>query len=177
MPGEEDLLQVAKVLKSLKENEQFHGALEQPSVSKAVRHWAGIERLKPEECEEWQSDSQLMFVLAELRRLEHYCRAAGMKVPLQTVLSGKDELLLSDGMRLRGGEVEIVKKETKETDEMEDLPDIPPVDPRIWKKTFLWQIISAVTLALVMKISMWYQEEDLRNLMANSTASNASMEL
>ncbi|CAJ1409496.1 unnamed protein product [Effrenium voratum] len=32
----EGLVEVAKVLKSLKENESFHGALEHPSVSKAV---------------------------------------------------------------------------------------------------------------------------------------------
>mmetsp|Transcript_73221 Transcript_73221/g.161652 ORF Transcript_73221/g.161652 Transcript_73221/m.161652 type:complete len:169 (-) Transcript_73221:29-535(-) len=168
MAGDDALSQVAKALKSLKENDQFHGALEQPPVFKAVRHWAGIERLKPEECEEWQSNSQLMFVLAELRRLEHYCRAAGMKVPLEQVLAGKDELPLPDGRRLRGGEIEIMKKETDET---EDLPDLPPVDPRLWRKTFLWQIISAVTLALVMKISLWYQEEQ------TLASGNASMEL
>ncbi|CAL1143496.1 unnamed protein product [Cladocopium goreaui] len=168
MAGDDALSQVAKALKSLKENDQFHGALEQPPVFKAVRHWAGIERLKPEECEEWQSNSQLMFVLAELRRLEHYCRAAGMKVPLEQVLAGKDELPLPDGRRLRGGEIEIMKKETDET---EDLPDLTPVDPRLWRKTFLWQIISAVTLALVMKISLWYQEEQ------TLASGNASMEL
>ncbi|CAE7215179.1 ALKBH3, partial [Symbiodinium microadriaticum] len=77
--SDDDLVQVGKALSSLKDNERFHGVLQQPSVSKAVRHWAGIERLSPEECEDWQSDGQIMFVLAELRRLEHCCRKAGMK--------------------------------------------------------------------------------------------------
>ncbi|CAK9044893.1 unnamed protein product [Durusdinium trenchii] len=148
MASDDALVQVAKALKSLKENEQFHGALERPLVSKALRHWAGIERLPPEECEEWQSDGQLMFVLGELRRLEHHCRAAGMKVPLQTVLAGKDELPLSDGRCLRGGELETAVDENPS----EELPDLPPVDPRLWRKTMLWQLISFVLVVLVTRI-------------------------
>ncbi|CAJ1446043.1 unnamed protein product [Effrenium voratum] len=177
----EGLVEVAKVLKSLKENESFHGALEHPSVSKAVRHWGGLERLKPEECEEWQSDPRIMFVLAEFRRLEHFCRAAGMKVPLHTVLAKKDDLTLSDGRRLSGGELlpPEKKEEEEEAEDLLELPDPPPMDARTWKKTFLWQVISIVFVLIVTQLGTWYHEEELRKILANSTAGrgNDSAEL
>eukprot|EP00913_Durusdinium_trenchii_P009184 g8633.t1 len=103
-----------------------------------------------------------MFVLGELRRLEHHCRAAGMKVPLQTVLAGKDELPLSDGPQIRWL--------NPACQFLAELPDLPPVDPRLWRKTMLWQLISFVLVVLVTRIGLWYQEEDFRRLMENITA-------
>jgi len=153
--SDDDLVQVGKALSSLKDNERFHGVLQQPSVSKAVRHWAGIERLSPEECEDWQSDGQIMFVLAELRRLEHCCRKAGMKVPLHTVLACEDELPLPDGRRLRGGKLE--KPPVQST--LEDLPDLPPVDPRAWRSRFCPRCVQRLHLAggpLCGSLSPWF---------------------
>mmetsp|Transcript_27001 Transcript_27001/g.62839 ORF Transcript_27001/g.62839 Transcript_27001/m.62839 type:complete len:173 (-) Transcript_27001:24-542(-) len=162
--SDDDLIQVGKALTSLKENERFHGALQQPSVSKAVRHWAGIERLSPEECEDWSSDGQIMFVLAELRRLEHCCRKANMKVPLHTVLAVEDELPLPDGRRLRGGDL---LRPTEPKPSLEDLPDLPPVDPRAWRRTFLWQLFTMVLAAILARIGVWYQEEEFARTLAN----------
>lgn len=69
-------------------------------------------------------------------------------------------------MRLRGGEVEIVKKETKETDEMEDfkacnplvaccillcspVPSTPQSLISIWQRTFL------IFLRLIREFGSW----------------------
>ncbi|CAE7619565.1 ALKBH3 [Symbiodinium natans] len=164
--SDDALLQVGKALSSLKQNERFHGVLQQPSVAKAVRHWAGIDRLAPEECEDWQSDPQIMFVLAELRRLEHYCRQAGMKVPLHTVLACEDELALPDGRRLRSGELVEPAVQTTE----EDLPDLPPVDPRSWRRTLVWQLITMVLAAILARIGVWYQEEEFAKMLNATSA-------
>jgi len=171
--SDDDLVQVGKALSSLKDNERFHGVLQQPSVSKAVRHWAGIERLSPEECEDWQSDGQIMFVLAELRRLEHCCRKAGMKVPLHTVLACEDELPLPDGRRLRGGKLE--KPPVQST--LEDLPDLPPVDPRAWRRTLVWQLVTMVLAAVLARVGVWYQEEEFAKLAMNATSAVNDAEL
>ncbi|CAJ1446044.1 unnamed protein product [Effrenium voratum] len=113
--------------------------------------------------------------------LEHFCRAAGMKVPLHTVLAKKDDLTLSDGRRLSGGELlpPEKKEEEEEAEDLLELPDPPPMDARTWKKTFLWQVISIVFVLIVTQLGTWYHEEELRKILANSTAGrgNDSAEL
>ncbi|CAJ1446042.1 unnamed protein product [Effrenium voratum] len=103
------------------------------------------------------------------------------KVPLHTVLAKKDDLTLSDGRRLSGGELlpPEKKEEEEEAEDLLELPDPPPMDARTWKKTFLWQVISIVFVLIVTQLGTWYHEEELRKILANSTAGrgNDSAEL
>eukprot|EP00931_Biecheleriopsis_adriatica_P052840 TRINITY_DN30810_c0_g1_i1.p1 TRINITY_DN30810_c0_g1~~TRINITY_DN30810_c0_g1_i1.p1 ORF type:complete len:181 (-),score=36.13 TRINITY_DN30810_c0_g1_i1:70-612(-) len=163
------LRQVAQALLSLKENERFHGEICAPDVNRAVRHWTGVERLKPEECEDWQSNPRIMFVLAEFRRLEYVCKKAGLKVPLDTVLACTDEMVLPDGRKLSHGEV-VQMEQKADAFDLDDLPLVPPVN---WKRTLMWQLLAMVLTLLLTHASMWYHRDELG---ARLQEINASMQ-
>eukprot|EP00930_Biecheleria_cincta_P000303 TRINITY_DN10065_c0_g1_i1.p1 TRINITY_DN10065_c0_g1~~TRINITY_DN10065_c0_g1_i1.p1 ORF type:complete len:197 (+),score=32.22 TRINITY_DN10065_c0_g1_i1:35-625(+) len=127
------LQEVAQVLVALQRHDSFQNALQDPAVVKAVKHWTGEQRLPPEECEDWRSNPAIMMVLSEFRRLEHHCRAAGLKVPLATVLSGSDELSLADGRKLSAGKLLAPRPEPTAVDDGQQLEDLPPIDPRAWR--------------------------------------------
>ncbi|CAE8624077.1 unnamed protein product, partial [Polarella glacialis] len=127
---------VAQSLASLKANDSFHGELERPEVSKAVKHWTNMVRLPPEECEDWQSDERIMSVFAEFRRLEHCCRVAGLKLPLSQVFERRDDLALPDGRQLAGGEI-VAGIGDPDDDDME-WEELPPQD---WRRALFWQLV------------------------------------
>eukprot|EP00933_Yihiella_yeosuensis_P038452 TRINITY_DN3237_c0_g1_i7.p1 TRINITY_DN3237_c0_g1~~TRINITY_DN3237_c0_g1_i7.p1 ORF type:complete len:209 (+),score=47.51 TRINITY_DN3237_c0_g1_i7:38-628(+) len=166
-PDKDALIQVSRALLALKSNDSFHGALERPEVRRAFNHWTGEARLPPEECEDWQSNPSTMMVLSELRRLEHCCRQASLKVPVKVVLERRDVLELPGGLLLEGGE--LYKVEPEKEDELEDLPARKPVD---WRRQILWQVFTMVLALAMAKFSVWMQEEDITRVLAqaNSTA-------
>lgn len=99
-------------LKALAADDGFHGALEYPHVMKAVNHWSGKNRLAAEECEEWASDPKVMFVMGQMRRLQHACKLAGFGLPLDSILEKRASFNLPDGRHVGANGV-VSARETK----------------------------------------------------------------
>eukprot|EP00930_Biecheleria_cincta_P000304 TRINITY_DN10065_c0_g1_i2.p1 TRINITY_DN10065_c0_g1~~TRINITY_DN10065_c0_g1_i2.p1 ORF type:complete len:189 (+),score=50.21 TRINITY_DN10065_c0_g1_i2:35-601(+) len=155
------LQEVAQVLVALQRHDSFQNALQDPAVVKAVKHWTGEQRLPPEECEDWRSNPAIMMVLSEFRRLEHHCRAAGLKVPLATVLSGSDELSLADGRKLSAGKLLAPRPEPTAVDDGQQLEDLPPIDPRAWRRQLIWQLITLLIVLVMTQFSMWLNKDHM----------------
>merc|ERR1740120_112044 len=94
--------------------------------------------------------------------LSQACRRAEMKVPVDLVLEGRDDLDAFLG--LDGGSV-IQEVEAKEPTapatevaepELPDLPDLPPIEPVSWRAVVKQQLVS-YGIAGIACIAVWCQ--------------------
>jgi len=109
----EALRAVWQALGLLKQDDRFHEALDNPEAQKALKHWTGEQRLPASETEDWEHNPRIMSIMNSLKQLQHACRFAGMKVPLDSVINRSDSISFPDGTELVEGKLRRAKKKTK----------------------------------------------------------------
>jgi hypothetical protein len=94
--------QVNSVLLMLSRDEDLQDDLKMPIVQKALFHWTGVNRLKPEEAEKLQESRRVLYVFGKLQLLQAVCREAKMAVPLDHLMNGSPQLHPSLQKKLLG---------------------------------------------------------------------------
>ena len=111
----EKLSHVNAVLLKLSKDEDLQDDLKLPAVVTAIDHWTGKNRLTPEKAQLLQNNRRVVYVLQRFQLLQAVCREAGMSVPLDHLLSGKQELVSSLVNRLFGSQT-VVERTVERAD-------------------------------------------------------------
>mmetsp|Transcript_59093 Transcript_59093/g.157264 ORF Transcript_59093/g.157264 Transcript_59093/m.157264 type:complete len:186 (-) Transcript_59093:113-670(-) len=132
---------VKRGLTALKEDEAFQHDLQRPEVIRALKHWANVERLPAEECEEWQHDYVIMRVFSRVRHLQHLCRTANMPLPLLHVLNGRDDIMVPKTRE---------EEEHDRANQLDEwgLPPLPPAEPLDWRKVIKQNLVVFVAVVV-----------------------------
>jgi hypothetical protein len=89
----ESIRQVNGVLKKLAHDEDLQDDLKLMNVRLAIDHWSGIVRMQPEKYKKvLENDQRVNSVYPKLKLLQSVCNDANIKVPIDHMLGGKEEL-------------------------------------------------------------------------------------
>lgn len=99
----EKLRQVDSVLQMFARDVDLQDDLKMKEVKRAIKHWTGEERLPIEEAMALQDHRRVVYVLQRLQILQQVCRDAGIKVPLDLMLKGANQLPESFVTSVLGG--------------------------------------------------------------------------
>lgn len=156
------------VLGQLADDAEFQVDLQRPTVRKAIEHWTNRARLPPPEAQELFGEAspeapRLRHVLAKISRISTACKAAGVPVPIDRVLTGRRTAFDPP-------------KKGPALDEY-GLPPLPPPTPFSWR-SFLRQLavqLSCLVCSLIV-VKVWLEPHLLKQQLERLAAAQAKLD-